>query len=276
MQIQNFDPKENGLALDIEINQVGYQICEPSHQFGPSVRSHYLFHYVKKGCGIFRYEDKKIDVGADELFLIYPDEVTYYQADAKKPWQYYWFGFSGKSSEALVRLMGFGRSSRKIKYKLGAYFSIDSTIEELAQKKMLNPSDSIYETARLYEIISWLVKSAETGSKEDTDEKNSALIKAAVEYIRRGYMLDIKIADIAAHVGCDRTQLYRMFMQGMGQSPQRYLIDMRMKQAAKLAEDTNLSVKQIAYSVGYQDQYLFSKMFKKTYGLSPKLYRQKL
>jgi AraC-like DNA-binding protein len=49
-----------------------------------------------------------------------------------------------------------------------------------------------------------------------------------------------------------------------------------MRQAARLAENTNLSVKQIAYSVGYQDQYLFSKMFKKTYGLSPKLYRERV
>jgi AraC family transcriptional regulator of arabinose operon len=240
------------------------------------VRSHYLFHYVKKGCGIFRYEDNEINVGADEIFLIYPDEVTYYEADAGTPWEYYWFGFSGKSSEALLRLMGFSRANRRVSYKLGAHFSIDSTIEELAQKKMLNPSDSIYETAKLYEIISWLAKSAEHEALDSTGEKNNALIKAAVEYIRRGYMLDIKIADIASHIGCDRTQLYRMFMQGMGQSPQQYLIETRMRQAARLAENTNLSVKQIAYSVGYQDQYLFSKMFKKTYGLSPKLYRERV
>jgi AraC family transcriptional regulator of arabinose operon len=276
MQIQTFDTKESKPALDIEISQVGYQICEPSHHFGPSVRSHYLFHYVKKGCGIFRYEDNEINVGADEIFLIYPDEVTYYEADAGTPWEYYWFGFSGKSSEALLRLMGFSRANRRVSYKLGAHFSIDSTIEELAQKKMLNPSDSIYETAKLYEIISWLAKSAEHEALDSTGEKNNALIKAAVEYIRRGYMLDIKIADIASHIGCDRTQLYRMFMQGMGQSPQQYLIETRMRQAARLAENTNLSVKQIAYSVGYQDQYLFSKMFKKTYGLSPKLYRERV
>ena len=83
---------------------------------------------------------------------------------------------------------------------------------------MLNPSDSIYETAKLYEIISWLTKNAETETMGG-GEKNSALIKAAVEYIRRGYMLDIKIADIASHIGCDRTQLYRMFIAGHGTKP---------------------------------------------------------
>jgi AraC-like DNA-binding protein len=224
---------------------------------------------------VFRYSDKTIEISASEMFLIYPNEVTFYQADSVSPWEYYWFGFSGSCAESLLQAAGFSRENRRVTYGLSSAFLIDETIKELTKKKIISGSDKIFEIAKLYEIFSWLLKNRES-TPDDIKGGANRLLKAAVEYMRRSYMMDITISDAARHIGIDRTQLYRYFKAEYGMSPKQYLIDIRMDQAKKLAENTRLSIKQIAYSVGYLDQYLFSKMFKKTYGLSPKGYRQEL
>jgi AraC-like DNA-binding protein len=144
----------------------------------------------------------------------------------------------------------------------------------MTELKMFGESDKIYETSKFYEVFYWLLKNSE---KKDVNIKKSnddLLIDAAQEYINRQYMMDIKIGDVASHVGVDRTQLYRRFIARYKISPQQHLIELRMKEAQKLLAGTNLKIKQVAYSVGYKDEYLFSKMFKRKYGISPLAFRE--
>jgi YesN/AraC family two-component response regulator len=51
-------------------------------------------------------------------------------------------------------------------------------------------------------------------------------------------------------------------------------MNVRMGRAEELLKETVLSIKEITFSVGYLDPYLFSKMFKKMHGVSPSKYRQ--
>ncbi len=48
-----------------------------------------------------------------------------------------------------------------------------------------------------------------------------------------------------------------------------------MKRAKELLKETNMPVNLIAHSGGYDDALLFSKMFSKYFGISPKKYREK-
>jgi transcriptional regulator GlxA family with amidase domain len=56
-------------------------------------------------------------------------------------------------------------------------------------------------------------------------------------------------------------------------SPQNYLINFRLKKACDLLSGTNLSINELSNSVGYGDPFLFSKVFKKYKGISPRAYR---
>jgi len=58
----------------------------------------------------------------------------------------------------------------------------------------------------------------------------------------------------------------------MGISPKQYLLNYRMNVALSLMHKNNISVSAAAYSVGYTDVCNFSKMFKKTFGISPSKY----
>ena len=66
------------------------------------------------------------------------------------------------------------------------------------------------------------------------------------------------------------------FKRHFGVPPIEHLITQRMRQAAYLLGDMNLSVGEVASNVGYEDIYYFSRLFKRRMGLSPRAFRQKL
>ena len=85
--------------------------------------------------------------------------------------------------------------------------------------------------------------------------------------------LGIGISDIADNIGISRAYLNSAFQKELGMSAQTFLIDYKMHKAASLLVSTSLSVKEIANNVGYEDQLVFSKAFKKKFGMSPKNYK---
>ncbi|MDD5674612.1 MAG: AraC family transcriptional regulator [Chitinivibrionales bacterium] len=81
---------------------------------------------------------------------------------------------------------------------------------------------------------------------------------------------------ICEQAGVSMPHFNRLFKQAVGMAPMRYLISQRVAWAARLLQETGLSIKQVAVSVGYENQLYFSYVFKRHTGFSPKAYRAKL
>ena len=82
-------------TIDLALSFYGYEECTPSYSFGPAIRDTYVLHYITKGKGQFHYKGKIVDLKAGDLFLLKPNELTFYQADKEEPWSYYWLGMTG-------------------------------------------------------------------------------------------------------------------------------------------------------------------------------------
>jgi len=92
-------------------------------------------------------------------------------------------------------------------------------------------------------------------------------------YIEKNYWKpDLQIEDIAAFINIDRSYLFRKFKECTGRSMKQYLSEYRMERACELLRHTNLSVKSVSHSVGYQDPLYFSKVFSKSMSISPSGY----
>lgn len=75
----------NNEDRDLLLQFCGYSTTAPLHSFGPAVRPHYLIHFILNGKGIFQKGDKTYHLETGQGFFIEPDELTFYQADAKEP-----------------------------------------------------------------------------------------------------------------------------------------------------------------------------------------------
>ncbi|MFH9015663.1 AraC family transcriptional regulator [Streptomyces sp. NPDC017943] len=82
------------------------------------------------------------------------------------------------------------------------------------------------------------------------------------------------VASLAARSGVSRALFAKRFTQLMGRPPLAYLTECRLDEAATLLTDTDLTLAQVARSVGYADAFGFSAAFKRHQGLSPSVYRR--
>ena len=107
MDTLSFSIFPNDNFLDLRLYQYGWEQCEPLHSYGPSVRNHYLFHYILSGQGSLDSpgEDntpRRYELTAGQGFLISPGQVTTYSAAKQNPWKYVWLEFDGlKAAEFL-------------------------------------------------------------------------------------------------------------------------------------------------------------------------------
>lgn len=84
------------------------------------------------------------------------------------------------------------------------------------------------------------------------------------------------VKDVVEALKIDRSHLYRLFKDETGVSVGQYITQCRMSRAENLLAKSDMSVKDVAYSVGYSDQMYFSRMFKKVNGRTPTAFREML
>jgi AraC-like DNA-binding protein len=65
----------------------------------------------------------------------------------------------------------------------------------------------------------------------------------------------------------------KLFKESTGESPNQYHLNLRLDKAKELLHTTNLNVTEVAYNLGFESVFYFSKLFKKKNGVSPKSYR---
>ena len=111
--------------------------------------------------------------------------------------------------------------------------------------------------------------------QQNTDKKvTSIYVQQAIDYICENYDKNIKIGDMANHLNVDRTYLYRLFKRECGLSPQKYLLNFRMKIALNKLKDTQKSISEISQACGFGQVSLFYHQFKKIYNDTPLNYRK--
>ena len=84
---------------------------------------------------------------------------------------------------------------------------------------------------------------------------------------------ELSLAEFAQSVNLSVWRLCHIFKSDVGMPPIRFLRLLRMERAKDLLESSFLSVKEIAFQVGLNDESHFVRDFKSTYGYSPALYR---
>jgi AraC-like DNA-binding protein len=83
------------------------------------------------------------------------------------------------------------------------------------------------------------------------------------------------LEELARRAGLSRTALAQRFRDTMGDTPLSHLRTLRMQRAMQLLSETGQRLEAVAAAVGYQDAFGFSKVFKRTLGLSPREFRQR-
>ncbi|HEU4872763.1 MAG TPA: helix-turn-helix transcriptional regulator [Pyrinomonadaceae bacterium] len=98
-------------------------------------------------------------------------------------------------------------------------------------------------------------------------------VEKIIAMMREDVRGELSLSEFAQSVNLSVWRLCHIFKSDVGMPPIRYLRLLRMERARNLLESSFLSVKEIAFQVGLNDESHFVRDFKSTYGFSPALYR---
>lgn len=110
-------------------------------------------------------------------------------------------------------------------------------------------------------------------TEEAKSENDFFKLADAVAYIENNFCTQITLEKLAQISGYSDRQFLRLFKSAFSTTPNLYIAELRMKKAKQLLEVTSLSIGEIAYQCGFDDQNYFSRFFKKTTGMTPSAYR---
>jgi AraC-like DNA-binding protein len=266
----------NDQFMDITLYQFGYEKCDPLHMFGPATRNHFLFHYIFSGKGLFRAFDtgnveNEYHLEGGQGFMIWPMQHTFYIADEKNPWTYAWVEFDGFKARELVTEAG-------ITYNYPIYSSKDDEERELMQNELLaivrgKNSPPLAVMGHMYFFMNAFINSSSLRKKATGGSIRDFYVRESLNFIERHFHEEIGVEEIAAFCNIDRSYLGKIFKSILHTSPQNFLIQYRINKACELMKITDRTISEISCMVGYQNQFNFSRVFKKTMGQSPRDWR---
>ncbi|GGG15769.1 AraC family transcriptional regulator [Paenibacillus abyssi] len=248
------------------------------HKIGPAVHDYYLVHTVSSGQGRFECAGKQYDCRKGDTFFILPGELFSYEADGLQPWTYHWVAFKGHAAGPLLTSLGISPEQpilhlKDIRKILVLYHHIRQAFQHAD-----NPSMADLEASGWLRLLLTAFGSDQPANLPVSEAKPTDIerqIDQAILWLSLQYEQSISIERIAKALGYHRTHLSKMFKQTTGLSPMQFLYKIRMERAEVLLAG-QLTISQIASSVGYPDALYFSKQFRKWKGLSPSEYREQL
>lgn len=110
---------------------------------------------------------------------------------------------------------------------------------------------------------------------QDFDKDKTKLFKKVTEYIDNNIQEELNLESVANNFNLSPYYFSRSFKESMGCNLIDYINIVRIKKAKDLLKKSEMSIKEIGYTVGYSDPNYFSKVFKKYEGYSPKEYKFK-
>jgi len=263
--------KSDSIPYPPVLSVCGEEACSPGHSYGPAMRGYYLLHVVLSGHGILRNSTGEHPVHAGQAFLVFPKEITFYQADEQEPWHYVWAGFSGSSAQSVLTDIGASPQSPVLTF--GEHFQeIVACIRSIYQDATALPLGEMAASGGLMRLLALLNASAPASGQKNT---------TAEQYYRRALWImeqessqsPLTVQEIADSIGLSRSQLFRIFRQMSGISPQTALIQRRIDQAVQLLSHTKLSLDDVAEACCFSDAKHLCDTFRNAGMYSPSRYR---
>lgn len=126
------------------------------------------------------------------------------------------------------------------------------------------------QSQRIHRLLCELIVMPQTPQQEDTADA----ISQVIDFITQHLFEDLSVADVAASINLSPSHLSRLFKTRTGFSPHEFITLRRIDAAKELLLTTSLSIKQIAFRVGYHSEANFITSFSGKTGLTPAVFRR--
>ncbi|MBE6689107.1 MAG: helix-turn-helix domain-containing protein [Ruminococcaceae bacterium] len=267
-------PERDEYASDnaiLMINASGYAQYETTFSM-ERTRTDYYIMYLTEGEFCVEFNGEMISAGAGDLVFFRPDEKQKYYKTNTERFKYYWIHFTGYAADDMLKICQFEKSGV---YRIGLSDNIIQHFKKHFSEFYAKPIEGTYmeisAAANVMELFSLMRKTLENNSVKPGSAEQK--IYSSARYINENYTSPLCVEELARREGLCSGYYSKMFTRYFGVSPQNYIIRIRIQNACMMLQQSDMSITEIAQSVGYEDSLYFSRIFRKNLGMSPMNYR---
>ena len=236
---------------------------------------HHSLIYCQSGSGILDHKSKKREVKRGDLVVCCPHQAFQFSTKTSeklnKENSFYWINFTGKLADDFAE---------RLLMKMDDGFAHVGLLAKIIEDfdNLLALGTRGYTATNVIHGVHLLQQSLSSLALQlrlTAFNHNSHFDIDAVERLMRNNIHQELSLDTLAHYSqLSKFHFSKKFKELTDTSPIQHFINMKMQYACNELDNKNATIKQIAESLGYSDPYYFSRLFKKTVGMSPKQYRE--
>ncbi len=253
---------------------IGYYKKAAGHRMERQEHDDHLLIYCLEGRGLLSINGSNLRVRSGDILLLPRGTAHAYQALRSDPWTIYWAHFDGEhADDFMAHLLPLRGNPASHRLSLGHHSHLITDFETLLESRQssYNLNAFIFAANQLRQILSHiallqpLARQREAGDSLNL-EKVHSLMQAHVHE-----QLDLDTLAEAANLS--KYHFVKKYKELTGTTPINHFIHLKIERACHLLDISNKHINEIAFAVGYEDAYYFSRIFKKMMGVSPSEYR---
>lgn len=254
---------------DLAVVFGGYEKCAPDFEIQRKSYPYYVIEIPTKGKCDLQIGQKKHILKNGTIGGFAPGTAHHYKCSSQSPMEHFFIIFQGKEAKNIFEMSTLA-SKGVIEIPNSSEIIF---LAETIFKKGLEKADHSLMICNYYLRILFL----ELGHKI-MESSGSPLsfetYKSCKKYIDENFSWLLYPRDVADEFSITVRHMSRLFKRYGQATPHEYIMRSKMNKASVLLLTSTMTVNRIATLVGFQDQYHFSRNFKKLYDHSPQKYRQ--
>ena len=260
--------KEN---TDLILLNIGYAVHRADWNY-KNVNSPFARIYlVRQGIAKLHLQDQVQSLTPGHLYLIPPFTLHSYECDDFYT-LYYIHIYENPLDSQLVEQLADINPGRNLKEYDPSNYDNSSTLMQNILLHTKNPTYTMMETQGiLLQLLSRFMKEA-THKYEITDNR----IRKTIRYIRKNIDKNITIDELTEICCLSKDHFIRLFKEEIHVTPVQYINQKKIEKAQLLIITDNRPVKDIAYTLSFENVSYFNRLFKRYTGLTPVMYKSKL
>lgn len=156
-------------------------------------------------------------------------------------------------------------------YEFGFYLIGPYTTDETSKKAIFKPKHCI---SYLLNILYMKLENESINSSESTSYNFN--VNKAIKYIEENYKKQFTLDQVCESININKSYFCTIFKEHTGKTFSHYLSHYRIDKAKKLLKDTELSITEVAFTVGFNSVNYFNNNFKRLNNITPLQYRNKI
>lgn len=229
-----------------------------------------LFQYTLSGEGRLRAggEEHTVTPGT-AMLLHFPAENRYWLPAGSGHWEFIYLCLHGRE---VMRLWPGVEKGHGVLAKLAPDAEPVTQAGEIVRRVLAGEVASAFEGSAL--AYDWVMRMLAAVPVRAAASPHAGALERARRYAEARFAEPLGVEDLAKVAGFSRFHFTRLFTEHTGSSPTAWLVDLRVKEAARLLRETRLSLKEIATRCGFSDTGFLGKTFAARTGQPPGAYRR--